>query len=243
MKLEKKDKHTLFGDGKAHVVTDDNFIMALEEIDEREKVKEEGKKKWKKACVKAKEFKMNEKKAWEEALEEWKLKRDTWDEMCVQLKEDGCHWKDLLKAPKWPKKADVLVALGERDLEESGGSSEEEEVDVQVEEEEDEGTGDEGEGGDNDSEASAEWPQWAPKYLLLSVVVETKNLPDCMSDRDRWQIIDGVSLNGHDKGRVPRFWDPLKSWEVCFRWCSKYYYTYTGRRRRPGWSNPANILP
>ena len=33
---------------------------------------------------------MNEKKAWEEALEEWKLKRDTWDEMCVQLKEDGC---------------------------------------------------------------------------------------------------------------------------------------------------------
>ena len=90
-KLEKKDKHTLFGDGKAHVVTDDDFIMALEEIDEKEKAKEEGKKKRKKARVKVKEFKMNEKKAWEEALEEWKLKRDTWDEMCVQLKEDGCH--------------------------------------------------------------------------------------------------------------------------------------------------------
>ena len=44
-KLEKKDKCTLFGDGKAHVVTDDDFIMALEDIDEREKAKEEGKKK------------------------------------------------------------------------------------------------------------------------------------------------------------------------------------------------------
>ena len=41
IKLEKKDKHTLFGDGKAHVVTNDDFIMALEEINEREKEKEE----------------------------------------------------------------------------------------------------------------------------------------------------------------------------------------------------------
>ena len=45
VKSEKKDKCMLFGDGKAHVVTNDNFIMALEEIDEREKEKEQGKEK------------------------------------------------------------------------------------------------------------------------------------------------------------------------------------------------------
>ena len=100
IKLEKKDKCTLFGDGKAHVVTDDDFIMALEEINEREKEKEEGKGKQKEARTKAKESKVIEKKVWEEALDERKLKREVWGEMCVQLREDGCHRKDLPKAPK-----------------------------------------------------------------------------------------------------------------------------------------------
>ena len=35
----------LFGDGKAHVVTNNDFILLLEEIEEKEKEKEEGKEK------------------------------------------------------------------------------------------------------------------------------------------------------------------------------------------------------
>ena len=65
--------------------------MELEEIDKRNKGKEEEKEKQKEACVKVRESRMVEKKAWEEALEGWKSKREAWDEMCVQLKEDTCQ--------------------------------------------------------------------------------------------------------------------------------------------------------
>jgi hypothetical protein len=114
-KLEKKDKRTLFGDGKAHVVTDDDFILALEEIEERDKEKEEGKEKRKEARAKAKELKAAGKKAWERALEEWKEERKEWEEECQQLKESGYRRKELPKAPKKPRKADVVAALGEGD--------------------------------------------------------------------------------------------------------------------------------
>ena len=87
---EKGQTHP-FGDGKVHVVTNDDFIMALEEIEEKEKEKEEGKERQKEACVKAKKSKMIKKKMWEEALEGWKLERERWDEMRMQLREDGCH--------------------------------------------------------------------------------------------------------------------------------------------------------
>ena len=97
---------------------------------------------------------MIKKKVWEEALDEWKLKREVWGEMCVQLREDGCRQKGLPKAPKQPKKANVLVALGKRDLdlEESNGSSEGEDVDAKVEEEEEEES--DNKGHDNNNEAS-----------------------------------------------------------------------------------------
>lgn len=36
-KLQKKDKRSLSSDGKAHVVTNDDFIAALNEIEERDK--------------------------------------------------------------------------------------------------------------------------------------------------------------------------------------------------------------
>ena len=52
--------------------------------------------------------------------------------MSVQLKGGCFHQMGLPEAPKQPKKADVLMALGERNLEKSGGSSEEEDMDAQV---------------------------------------------------------------------------------------------------------------
>ena len=154
-KLEKKDKHTLFSDGKAHVVTDEDFILALEEIEEREKEREEGKEKRREARVKAKEYKMVEKKAWEQALEEWKLGRKAWEEVCAQLREAGCRRKDLPKAPKRPKKADVLAVLtegSERESEESD-SSDEDNIDHMSNGYtggEEDRTGDEGEDDDSD---------------------------------------------------------------------------------------------
>jgi hypothetical protein len=114
-KLEKRDKRTLFGDGKAHVVTDEDFILALEEIEEMEKEREEGVERWKEARAKAKESKVAEKKAWEKALEDWKLEREEWEEECALLRGAGCRKKDLPKAPKRSKKVDVLAALGEDD--------------------------------------------------------------------------------------------------------------------------------
>jgi len=127
--MEKKDKRTLFGDGKAHVVTDDDFVLALEDIEKGEREREEGKEKRKEARAKAKESKMAEKKAWERALEEWKGEKKVWEEECLQLKEGGCRRKDLLKAPKRPKKADVVLAAldkgSEGDSESSEGSSDE----------------------------------------------------------------------------------------------------------------------
>ena len=64
-KLQKKDKCTLFNDGKVHVVTDEDFVLALEEIEERDKKKEEGKERRKVGCAIAKESKEVGKKAWE----------------------------------------------------------------------------------------------------------------------------------------------------------------------------------
>ena len=106
---EKKDKCALFGDGKAHVITNDDFVLALEEIEERDKVKEEGKEKRKLTCAKAKEFKEARRKAWERALGEWKEEREAWEEECGRLVEAGTQKKDLPKAPKRPLKADVLL--------------------------------------------------------------------------------------------------------------------------------------
>lgn len=100
MKLEKQDKHTLFGDGKAHVVTDDDFILALEEIDKKEKEREEGKEKRKEAHAKAKASKLAEKEVWEQALEEWRLVKEEWEKDCVELRKGGHLKKDLPKAPK-----------------------------------------------------------------------------------------------------------------------------------------------
>jgi hypothetical protein len=140
-KLEKKDKHTLFGDGKVHVVTDDNFILALEEIEERDKEKEEGKEKQKEACAKVKELKAAGKKAWEQALEEWKEERKVWEEEYQQLKESGYWRKDLPKVLKKPRKADVMVALGEGD---EGDGEEDNEDSSSDEEENGEGWGPDG---------------------------------------------------------------------------------------------------
>jgi hypothetical protein len=60
----KNDKYPLFGagDGKTRVVADDDFITALEEIEE----KNEGRMKL--ACTGAKEPKELRKKAWEQAV-------------------------------------------------------------------------------------------------------------------------------------------------------------------------------
>ena len=143
-KLEKRDKRTLSGDGKAHVVTDDDFIQVLEEIEEKAKEEEEGKERRKEARAKAKESKIAEKEAWERALEEWKSEKEVWEEECEQLKEDGCLKKDLPKAPKRPRKADVIAALDEGSSEDSDpGSDEDEEA-----EDDGEGGGEYGSDGD-----------------------------------------------------------------------------------------------
>ena len=109
-KLQKKDKRTLFGDGKAHVVTDDDFILVLEEIEEREKDKELGKDRRKAARAKAKESKEVRQRAWEQALWDWKHEREEWEQECEMLRMDGCRRKDLPKAPRKPRKADVILA-------------------------------------------------------------------------------------------------------------------------------------
>ena len=107
-KLQKKDKRSLFSDGKAHVVTDDDFTLALEEIEEREKEKGEDKEKRKVVRAKAKEHKEVGKRAWEQALEIWKQEKAEWEQECERLKEGGHRRKDLPKAPKKPRKADVI---------------------------------------------------------------------------------------------------------------------------------------
>ena len=109
-KLQKKDKCSLFSDGKAHVVTDDDFTLALKQIEEQEKEREEDKEKRKVARTKAKESKEVGKKAWEQALERWKQVKVEWGQECERLKEGGHHQKDLPKAPKKPKKAEIIHA-------------------------------------------------------------------------------------------------------------------------------------
>ena len=81
-KLQKKDKCSLFGDGKAHVITDDDFTLALEQIEEQEKDKEVDKEKRKVARAKAKECKEVGKRAWEQALERWKQEKVEWGQEC-----------------------------------------------------------------------------------------------------------------------------------------------------------------
>ena len=50
------------------------------------------------------------KRAWEQALEEWRDERVEWERECERLRQGG-HWKkDLPKAPKKPQKADVILA-------------------------------------------------------------------------------------------------------------------------------------
>lgn len=113
-KAQKKDKRSLFSDGKAHVVTDDDFIRTLEEIEEREREEEEKKERRKVARARAKESKEFGRKAWERALEEWKEEKAAWNVECEGLREGGYRKKDLPRAPKMPRKADVLLAAASR---------------------------------------------------------------------------------------------------------------------------------
>lgn len=110
-KQEKVDKRTIFGDGKPRVVTDDDFIAVIEEIDQKSKEMEEEKEERKRTRAKAKESKAAEKVAWQEALERWSEERQTWVEERDRLKDAGYRAKDLPKAPKKPRKADVLLAV------------------------------------------------------------------------------------------------------------------------------------
>lgn len=121
-KLQKKDKRTLFGDGKAHVVTDDDFIQALEEIDEREKEEERKKMKRKAERAKVKESKEAGRKAWEQAMEVWKREKEEWEVDCEKLREGGCRKKDLPKAPAKPRKAEILLAAVSRGGDDEGGN-------------------------------------------------------------------------------------------------------------------------
>ncbi|KAF9651307.1 hypothetical protein BDM02DRAFT_3184567 [Thelephora ganbajun] len=123
---EKIDKHTLFGDGKGHVVTDDDFVALLEEIKEK-KEKEVEKERRKLDHTKVKESKVAEKEAWEQALEKWKEEKELWEEYS-KLRRSGCWVKDLPNAPKRPRKAEVVaVACSEGSSGDSkdGGSNEE----------------------------------------------------------------------------------------------------------------------
>jgi len=165
-KLQKKDKRSLFGDGKAHVVTDDDFIAALEEIEEIEKEREEDKERKKLARAKAKESKEAEKKAWERAVEEWKEEKEGWEEECERLVEKGYRKRDLPGAPKRPKKADVLAAMmdeGGKDEEEDDSASEYDagpnagsDGEQDSDEGEGEGEGNNGNDGDDDSDGDSE---------------------------------------------------------------------------------------
>jgi hypothetical protein len=161
-KLEKKDKHTLFGDGKAHVITDEDFILALEEIEEMEKEREEGVERWKEACAKVKESKVAEKQVWEKALEDWKLEREEWEEECTLLRGAGCRKKDLPKAPKRPKKVDVLAALGEDDEGDQDGT--------ENGDEEDEDNGDENDGRQGSREEDPMTMNKTTRAMLVSAV-------------------------------------------------------------------------
>jgi hypothetical protein len=128
-KAQKKDKRSLFSDGKARVVTDDDFIQALEEIEERGKEEEEKKERRKVARARAKESKEFGRKAWEQALEEWKAGKAAWKIECERLREGGCRRKDLPRAPKMPRKVDVLLAAASREgangSDDEGGHEEE----------------------------------------------------------------------------------------------------------------------
>ena len=154
-KLQKKDKRSLFGDGKAHVVTDDDFIAALEEIEEAEKERDKDKERRKLARAEAKESKEVGKKAWERAVEEWKKGREEWQEECERLKKEGCRKKDLPGAPKRPKKADVLAAMldeGGEDEEEGEGEGEEDDDEDGNDDNEDDDDNNDGEDDDEDDD-------------------------------------------------------------------------------------------
>lgn len=151
-KLQKKDKRSLFSDGKAHVVTDDDFINALEAIEELEKEKEGEKERRKLARVKVKESKEAEKKAWDQAVEEWKGEREEWEEERTRLVEQGHRKRDLPRAPKRPKKADILAAMLDqnKDSNSDGGDSEADtEVSDDADEQDGPGVNDVDEGGED----------------------------------------------------------------------------------------------